>query len=324
MREDLLREIEEELEELRRSHEQEEIARKTAILNSEPEIAALLTQREQLIHGTLRDMLRGQAKAEDLPEKMARVSAAIREKLQQKGYGEQYLAPIYQCQKCRDTGYAGDVVKAPCECLLARYREKIRERMGLSADGNETFERFDLSVFPDTPLSSGSDITQRNLMESVRTLCENWANQYPENRRRDVLLIGKSGLGKTFLMHCMANRLLERGKDVLLISSYAFLQSARKSYFENDHGTDELLQAPVLFLDDLGSEPLMQNVTIEQLLNLINERQSRRLPTVISTNLSIKELRTRYTERIASRLTDSRNCLVITLEGQDIRRSGRA
>ena len=145
----------------------------------------------------------------------------------------------------------------------------------------------------------------------------------PENRRRDVLLIGKSGLGKTFLMHCMANRLLERGKDVLLISSYAFLQSARKSYFENDHGTDELLQAPVLFLDDLGSEPLMQNVTIEQLLNLINERQSRRLPTVISTNLSIKELRTRYTERIASRLTDSRNCLVITLEGQDIRRSGR-
>ena len=84
------------------------------------------------------------------------------------------------------------------------------------------------------------------------------------------------------------------------------------------------MDTPVLFLDDLGSEPLMQNVTIEQLFNLINERQARRLSTVISTNLSIKELRTRYTERIASRLTDSRNCLVVTLEGQDVRRNGRS
>lgn len=322
MREELLREIEAELDDLRRSNEQEEISRKAAILRNEPEIAALLTQREQLIQGTLRDMLRGQAKAEDLPGKMAVISAEIRAALHRKGYAENYLAPIYRCEKCRDSGYEGDVVKTPCTCLIARYKEKIKEQMGLDAEGNETFERFDLNVFPDSPLS-GSEITQRNMMESVRTLCENWANQYPENRRRDVLLIGKSGLGKTFLMHCMANRLLERGKEVRLISAYSFLQTARKSFFENDRGTDELMETPVLFLDDLGSEPLMQNVTIEQLFNLINERQARRLSTVISTNLSIKELRTRYTERIASRLTDSRNCLVVTLEGQDVRRNGR-
>ena len=79
----------------------------------------------------------------------------------------------------------------------------------------------------------------------------------------------------------------------------------------------------MLLLDDLGSEPLMQNVTIEQLFNLINERQARRLSTIVSTNLNTPEFKTRYTERIASRMTDARNCLVITLEGQDIRRSGR-
>lgn len=322
MRDELLREIEQELEDLRRSNEQEEITRKTVILKNEPEIADLLTQREQLIQGTLRDMLSGQAKAEDLPEKMARISAEIRAALVRRGYAENYLAPVYRCEKCRDTGYEGDVMKTPCTCLTARYTEKIKEQMGLDTEGNETFERFDLNVFPDSPLS-GSEITQRDMMESVRALCENWANQYPENRRRDVLLIGKSGLGKTFLMHCIANRLLERGKEVRLISAYSFLQTARKSFFENERGSEELMETPVLFLDDLGSEPLMQNVTIEQLFNLINERQARRLSTVISTNLSVRELRTRYTERIASRLTDSRNSLVITLEGQDVRRSGR-
>ena len=56
---------------------------------------------------------------------------------------------------------------------------------------------------------------------------------------------------------------------------------------------DEMLEAPALILDDLGSEPLLQNVTIEQLFNLINERQRRNLPTVISTNLNQEELRTR-------------------------------
>ena len=72
-------------------------------------------------------------------------------------------------------------------------------------------------------------------------------------------------------------------------------------------------------IDDLGSEPLMQNVTVEQLFNLLNERLNRGLSTVISTNLTMEELQSRYTERIASRLRDRNNWKVITLEGKDIR-----
>jgi DNA replication protein DnaC len=120
----------------------------------------------------------------------------------------------------------------------------------------------------------------------------------------------------------MAARLITRGQQVLLISAYSFLETARKSYFENDDRLEELIGTPVLMLDDLGSEPLLQNVTIEQLFNLINERQRRNLPTVISTNLNQEELRTRYTERIASRLTDKRNVQFLVLRGSD-GRTGR-
>ena len=72
-------------------------------------------------------------------------------------------------------------------------------------------------------------------------------------------------------------------------------------------------------IDDRGSEPMMQNVTVEQLFNLLNERQNRGLSTVISTNLTMQELQIRYTERIASRLRDRNYWKVITLEGKDIR-----
>ena len=322
MREDLLREIEADYEELRQEHEREELARQDRIRRTEPEIAAMMEKRERLIHGTLRRMLTGKAEATDLPAQMEEINAGIRKTLGTKGYPEDYLAPIYQCAICRDTGYTGDTLKTPCECLKKRYQEKLRMRIGLETAGEGTFEQFDLGVFPDTALP-GSALTQRKLMESVRALCESWANQYPENRKRDVMLMGKSGLGKTFLMRCMANRLLERGMDIRMTSAYGFLQTARKSYFENERGLEELMDAPVLLLDDLGSEPLMQNVTIEQLFNLINERQRRRLSTILSTNLNLKEFRNRYTERIASRMTDVRNCLVITLDGEDIRRNGR-
>ena len=83
------------------------------------------------------------------------------------------------------------------------------------------------------------------------------------------------------------------------------------------------MDIPVLMLDDLGSEPLMQNITVEQLFHLINERQLRGLSTVISTNLTLKELRERYTERIVSRLNDPQNCEIIILEGQDLRKVRR-
>ena len=159
-------------------------------------------------------------------------------------------------------------------------------------------------------------------MKMYRAICEKWANEYPRSMYRDLVLTGSTGLGKTFLLRSMAERLIERDVNVLLISAYRMLDILRKSYFENDQGSGELLSADVLMIDDLGSEPLMQNVTVEQLFNLLNERQNRNLSTVISTNLEMAKFRERYTERIASRLRDSRSCKILNLLGKDIRTGG--
>ena len=186
----------------------------------------------------------------------------------------------------------------------------------------QTFEKFDLQMIPDEPVN-GSSVTQRRLSLIAREQCEKWADRFPDVKQKDILLTGNSGLGKTFLMHAMASRLIERDQNVLLINAYSFLQMARKRYFDGETGVQELMEVPVLMMDDLGSEPLMQNVTVEQLFHLINERQNRGLSTVISTNLTLQELRERYTERVASRLNNPGNCLVLTLAGKDLRKSGK-
>ena len=317
MREDLLKELESEYEQIRAANEREEELRREKIRTEEPEIDRLVREREELIFGTLRNILQGSAETGALPDRMEKLLAEIRAKLKEKGYPEDYLAPVYRCPVCRDTGKTGELIKEPCECLKKAYQRKLREKIGLAGDKKETFETFDLNVFPDERIP-GQEFTQRGVMRLYRATCEKWANEYPDSAFRDIVLTGGTGLGKTFLLRAMAERMIERDKNVLVISAYRMLDMLRKSYFENDDSAAELLDTEILMIDDLGSEPLMQNVTIEQLFYLLNERQNRGLSTVISTNLDMAKFRERYTERIASRLRDSR-CKVISLLGKDIR-----
>lgn len=323
MREELLNQVWQELEQRRIKNEQTEIKHLHEIEEMIPEIAALNRQRGSLIHTGLLGILQGDDNTADtLPEEMDRISAAIREKLKEYNYPEYYLAPVYTCGKCKDTGYTGEPVKEICTCVLKAYQEKLRKAIGLRDNGQETFDCFDETVYPDE-LMEGYSFTQRQLMRTVRRTCEEWADHWPQNTYRDLVLSGRSGLGKTFLLRAMASRLIERGCNVLLVSAYSFLEQVRKGYFSNSGIPEEFYNADVLLLDDLGSEPLMQNITIEQLFCLINERQNHGRSTVISTNLNMKELRERYTERIASRLADTHSCNFIGLIGSDVRNGKR-
>ena len=158
-------------------------------------------------------------------------------------------------------------------------------------------------------------------MNLFRHQCKGWAEQYPTVMQKTVVMSGKSGLGKTYLMHAMAKVMLQRGFNVLMISAYRFLDTARKAYLTGDtKDLDMLMEADVLMIDDMGAEPLMENITITQWFNLVNERQLHGKGTVISTNLSDSEMRNRYTERVASRLLNTSESLILQFRGEDVRR----
>ena len=318
MREDLLKAIETDLQEIQRRNEEETQRRRQKVISLYPEVQAVLEKRESLIHSSIQGVLRGEKAPENLLEQINNASAEIRAGLKNHGLPEDYLSPIYNCPICHDTGYVGEVVRERCTCVRKRYQDRLRQAIGLQDNGQETFEAYNSRIFSEERLPDG-ELSERQFMERVREYCEKWADHYPKQSPRDLVLSGRSGLGKTFLLHAMANRLIQRGHSVLLLSAYRFLETCRRSWFDQDGGMDDLIDAEALMLDDLGSEPLMQNVTVEQLFNLINERQRRNRATVISTNLTEEELRIRYTERIASRLTDGRNCIFIPLKGRDVR-----
>ena len=91
---------------------------------------------------------------------------------------------------------------------------------------------------------------------------------------------------------------------------------------EDADGFAALLETPFLLVDDLGTEPMMRNITVEYLFLLINERMEAGLSTMATTNLTPAQIQERYGERVCSRLFDRASALTIKLEGKDLRLHG--
>ncbi len=321
MRKEILEQVQAEYAQRRAENAREEQRRRSEAQARCPELRQTLEARQELIYGSVRGILRGEKSYDDLPARMDVMNRRVASLLTQNGYPTDYLDPVYRCPKCKDTGYVGEPVREMCACMRAAYYARLYRAVGLGESAEQSFERFDASVFPDKPIP-GMGCTQRQMMLVTRDMCRDWAEKFPNVQTRDLVLSGKSGLGKTYLLHAMAKVLLDRGFNVLLMSAYRFLDTARRAYFGGPQdGMDSLMNADVLMLDDLGAEPLMENITVVQLFNLINERQNAGRATVVSTNLNEKELRERYTERVASRLLDTRKSAFIPFQGDDVRRA---
>ena len=323
MRDAILQELHAEYEQRQQENQRINERRRREVEVACPEIGAVLDARQNMIFGALRGILEGREAAEDLPAQMDVLNKRVASLLCKHGYAEDYLNPVYRCPVCEDTGYVGDLVREQCECLRTAFFSRLYKQIGLGEKAEQCFENFDLSIFSDEKLQDKS-FSQREIMNLFRHQCQGWAEQYPRVEQKTVLMSGQSGLGKTYLMHAMAKTLLQRGFNVLMISAYRFLDTARKAYMTGNTADLELLmEADILMIDDMGAEPLMENITITQWFNLINERQLQGKATVISTNLTDSELRSRYTERVASRLLNKAESMMLQFRGEDVRRRAK-
>ena len=293
----------------------EEARRREEIRERAPQVWALMEKRQDMIRKFCRQALTD----EDFttPEnELHRMNENIRNALREAGYPADYLEPVVRCPKCNDTGVMGEDERRECDC----YRQRAMELSSAVGDAGQSFEAFDERVFPET-IPEGRTTTQREQMLQLKAYCEQYTDQVPDQQPRDLLLYGKSGLGKTFLLNCIACRLQERGYRVEVVSAYDVIRLMRDAYFGREDDTARLYEADLLLIDDLGMEPMMENITIEQLFQLVNTRRSRGQAMVFSTNLNTEEIKRRYNERLASRLFDRSLCKVVRLLGQDVRQS---
>ena len=136
----------------------------------------------------------------------------------------------------------------------------------------------------------------------------------------NLFFYGGTGLGKTFLSHCIAKELIERAHSVIYYSAFELFDLFAKNSFgrretESDM-TDYIFDCDLLIVDDLGTE-LTNSFVSSQLFLILNERLQRQKSTIISTNLPLGTFAELYSERVFSRITS--NFQLFQLIGNDIR-----
>jgi len=240
------------------------------------------------------------------------------------GFAPGYLDEIISCPLCRDTGlYQGGV----CRCLDRLYNRELTKELGtLMRRGDESFERFDLSLYPAEP-DPATGRVPREIMRMVSEACRRYAENFSDTSR-NLLFQGGTGLGKTYLSACIARVVAERGFSVCYDTASAALDNYEKAKFNRDTEEGEaaavrirrMESCDLMILDDLGTEmptPMAQSA----LYTLVNSRLVNGKKTIVSTNLTNEELTRRYTPQIASRILGEFQCLPFL--GTDIRRLRR-
>ncbi|HOB19859.1 MAG TPA: ATP-binding protein [Candidatus Atribacteria bacterium] len=325
MKDNLLRETLREYDELRLQEQAALREREAEVMRTIPELASLRHAFITAMAKRARALIQN-ADATAVPNELIdkdQLKKKERELLVQNGYPEDYLTLRYRCELCRDTGYTGDLVKEKCRCLIQRLIEKTYSQSDLADIERESFDTFDPNVFPDEPLEE-SNLTQRQYMLQLKTLLMDYAAEFPDNPRKNILFSGKTGLGKTFLLNCLAGAILKKGYTVLKITSYnLFEQLFRSAMQKADEGPltlkERIFSVDVLIIDDVGTETKRNNFTAEELFNILNERCLKDKHTFLSTNLTLPDLKEWYSDRVTSRLFDNRSTMLIRFLGRDIR-----
>ena len=324
-RENVTREALSDLEAQRAQNLMEEKRRKADAAQKSPAVAELLERRQRLFTSGIRSAFSAPKDAKSISENMQReveaINLSLRAELEKCGLPADYLQPVCRCALCRDTGYVGEPIREMCVCLKRSVMNKLYQNEGLQGLERENFAAFDESIFPDE-IIEGRKNSQRGYIRRIREIGEDYANSFTAGAGRGLLLSGKSGLGKTFLMHCIAQRVLERGYSVVVVSAYKLMEIMRAYQFngEGAEQVQDLLSCDLLCIDDLGSEPMLRSVTVSSLYHIINERRNANRAIVVTTNCDSDDLYEKYDDRIAARLTDPGRMGVIPFVGQDVRR----
>ena len=253
---------------------------------------------------------------DDLKNDIALLSQERSALLLSEGYPQDYLEMHYTCPLCQDTGYIGSqkcscFKKAEIELLYTQSNSKeILEK--------ENFDHFSFDLYSDTITNDSTGLSARETARRAYDIAQTFVKNF-DSSFENLFLYGDTGVGKTFLSHCIAHDLLESAHCVLYFSAFDLFDHLAGSAFsrkDEKPGEDLVFDCDLLIIDDLGTE-LTNSFVASQFFLCINERIMRKKSTIISTNLKLEDFSATYSERTFSRIAS--NYRMVKLIGKDIR-----
>lgn len=235
---------------------------------------------------------------------------------------------LWYCGKCHTKKQVRveifDKVRTPfcvCKCESEK-REKEKEEKERTAF-EESVKKLRKTGFPESDMQnwtfSNDDMSNERLTKAMQRYVDN----FPELRKqgKGLLLYGQCGTGKTFAACEVANALIDRGYPVL-VTNFARLTNTIQGMFDGKQEyIDGLNRFQLIVIDDLSAERDTEFMN-EQIFQIVDARYRARLPMIITTNLSIDEIKTANTinkQRVYDRVLE--RCHPIKVEGGSKRKA---
>ena len=197
-------------------------------------------------------------------------------------------------------------------------KENMKKEVSILSGSKEAFSQFRLDYYPDH-IDPKIGFSTRAIMERNFKICRTYALTFTVNSG-NLLFVGGTGLGKTFLSACIARAVADRGCSVVYETANHLFAKLEQAKFapseESRREAAKFTDCDLLIIDDLGTE-MPSQFTTAALYALVNDRLLMGKPMVISTNLNVDEMARRYSPQIASRLHGGFQRL--TFVGEDIR-----
>lgn len=241
------------------------------------------------------------------------------------------LKIIAKCKNCGEpigkivnTVYGAAVYPRACKCKREKLKKQQEEdenrqkqirlnKIIVNSMMNENFKTYNLENW-------NHDLGNENLFNIAKEYVAKFREMKINNH--GMLIYGDPGNGKTYFSGCIANAILSKLVPVVCVGAIALTERINKTKrYWGDEGIFTVLNtlgnADLFILDDLGTEE-DNKWTRAMIYQIIEKRNSSKLPLIITTNMTISDLRERYDERTFSRLTDM--CSFIRNTGNDIRK----
>lgn len=255
-----------------------------------------------------------------LKDKIKELSSEKEALLTAHGFPKDYLTPNYQCPICKDTGYVG---REKCQCFKQAIVDLLYSQSNIKkAIEIENFNTFSFDYYDKNYIDETTKLSPYDNMKKVVTDCISFIKNFDDSYD-NLLIYGNPGVGKTFLTNCIARELLNTAHTVIYLTAFQLFSILEKHTFDKSKEPYEveeqfngIMNCDLLIIDDLGTE-LNSGFISSQLYLIINERYLSRKSTIISTNLSIEDMKRLYNERVFSRITS--NYKLLKIVGDDIR-----
>ena len=210
----------------------------------------------------------------------------------------------------------------PAECLC---RQAVREKQEAEEKARlhyENVHRLKLQGFTDWAMQHWTFENDQGQNPQMH-LAQRYVDHWPEMREKNVglLLWGGVGTGKSFMAGCIANALMEQEVAVCMTNFARIMNELNNAFAGRNEVVDRLCGYPLLVIDDFGMERGTE-YALEQIYNIIDSRYRSGKPLIVTTNLTLTELKNPQDTahaRIHDRLLEL--CTPIACTGPNMRKN---